>query len=162
MFNFCKITFKRGTDIILETIKHELAALSLNSLRWTTKSKIRCSNLEGVQKKTNLLVWKRYGLCRGLMWDHGRGWGGLKSRLRLDGWLFLLRTSHLYQVINDLIIAFLFSLSVQVYMECSAGHSVILDLSLRCWTLQGKNQKNSFFGTSLRSAGNVTINIHVS
>lgn len=74
---------------------------------------------------------------------------------------FKNQRSHLCQVINDFI-AFLFSLSVQVYMECSAGHSVILDLSLRCWTLQGKNQKNSFFGTSLRSAGNIKINIHVS
>lgn len=140
----------------------QLVAWSSGDHYRTTKSKIRCSNLEEVQKKTNLLVWKKYGICRGLMWDHGRGWGGLKSRLRLDGWLFLLRTSHLCQVINDLIIAFLFSLSVQVYMECSAGHSVILDLSLRCWTLQGKNQKNSFFGTSLRSTGNIKINIHVS
>ena len=52
----------------------------------------------------------------------------------------------LYQEKNDFI-AFLCSLSVQVYMECLAGHFVILDPSLRCWTLQEKNQKNSFFGT---------------
>ena len=29
MFNFCKISFKRGTDVILKTIKHKLAGLSL-------------------------------------------------------------------------------------------------------------------------------------
>ena len=88
------------------------------------------------------------------MWDLGRGWVGFKGRLRLDGLFFFLRTFHLCQVINDFI-PFLFSLSVQVYMECSAGHSVILDLSLRCWTLQEKNQKNSFSGTSLRFVGNI-------
>ena len=39
----------------------------------------------GVQKKTNFLVWNKYGVCWGLMWDLGRGWVGFKGRLRLDG-----------------------------------------------------------------------------
>ena len=76
-------------------------------------------------------------------------------------WQGMGRFKDLCQLISDLT-AFLFSLSVQVYMECSAGHSVISDLSLRCWTLQEKNQKNSFFGTSLRCTGNIKRNIHVS
>ena len=42
-------------------------------------------------------------------------------------------------------------------MECSAGHSVILDLNLRCWTPQEKNQRKSLFGKSQRCGTHVNI-----
>lgn len=47
---------------------------------------------------------------------------------------------------------------MQGYREYSAGRSVILDLSLKCWIPQEKKQKNSLFGRSLRFVENEYLN----
>ena len=47
---------------------------------------------------------------------------------------------------------------MQEYRECSAGLSVILDLSLKSWIPQEKKQKSSLFGRSLRFVENEYLN----
>ena len=51
-----------------------------------------------------------------------------------------------FVIFANYLLFYFYSSSVQEYMVCLAGPSVILDLSLKFWILQERNQRNALSG----------------